>query len=203
MSREELAQERDDCVSPADPGRRKAICLLVATGATTVLPSHRSATAAASAVTERPKAGDKIVFATGEHKGQPIRPNDLQPNTMVIAWPKEPESGVVRDGSPLNRLLVLRLDPADLDEATRQRAIEGVVAYSGFCTHAGCLIEQYKPEEHVIFCHCHFSQFDPRANAKAVGGPATRPLAGLPLKLDGDNLVAAGEFAGKLGAPKA
>jgi Rieske Fe-S protein len=203
MSREKLAQQRDGCVPPTDPERRKAVRLLVATGVAAALPVREGAAADEEAATARPKAGDVIVFAEGEHEGQPIKPGDLQANAMAIAWPKDPASGTVRDGTPLNRLLVVKLDPASMDETTKQRSAEGVVAYSGFCTHAGCLIEQYKPDDHVIFCHCHFSAFDPREDAKVVGGPARRPLAGLPLKLDGDKLVAAGEFVGRLGPPKA
>jgi Rieske Fe-S protein len=97
----------------------------------------------------------------------------------------------------------LRLDQASLDEKTAARAAEGIVAYSGFCTHAGCFIEQYRPQEQAIFCHCHNSMFNPRANGKVIGGPAKAPLAGLPVKIDGDKLLVAGTFQGKLGVPKA
>ena len=45
--------------------------------------------------------------------------------------------------------------------------------------------------------------FDPKVGAKVVGGPAKGPLAGLPIKLEGDKLVVAGPFEGKLGVAKA
>ena len=44
--------------------------------------------------------------------------------------------------------------------------------------------------------------FDPTASAKVVGGPAKQPLAGLPVKIADGKVVVAGEFEGKVGAPK-
>ena len=34
------------------------------------------------------------------------------------AWPKDPKTSVVRNGSRLNEILVIRLDPAELDDET-------------------------------------------------------------------------------------
>ncbi len=56
------------------------------------------------------------------------------------AWPKDPKTSVVRKGSRLNEVLVVKLDPAELDEETRSRAAGGVVAYSAICVHTGCPI---------------------------------------------------------------
>lgn len=150
-----------------------------------------------------PQSGDEFVFAKGERKGQTVTVADLSTDgTLLEVWAKDPTDGTVRSKSRLNRVLLLRLDPATLDEATAKRASEGIVAYSGFCTHAGCFVESYRPVEQVISCHCHGSMFDPAAGAKVVGGPARAPLAALPVKIADGRPVVAGEFQGKLGAPK-
>lgn len=89
--------------------------------------------------TQRPQAGDRFVFAGGERIGQTITPDDLlagKPPVMV--YPIDPSRRVVRDGSRLNQILLVRLAPDELDEDTRARSADGVVAYSGVCTHAGC-----------------------------------------------------------------
>ncbi len=193
--------------APADPGRREAVSLLLASGLTAVALREPAPAAAAAPdpAREPPRAGDEFVYAEGERKGRTVAPADLSADSpFAVTWAKDPASGVVRSGSRLHRVLLVRLDPAKLDEETKARAAEGgLVAYSGFCTHAGCPIQHWKAEEGVIYCHCHSSSFDPRAGGKVVGGPARRSLAGLPLKLDGDRIVAAGEFVGKLGPPKA
>ena len=143
------------------------------------------------------------MFAKGEKKGETVTVADLtQVGTIFECWAKDPANGTVRSGNRLNRILLMHLDPAALDEATTKRAAEGMVAYSGFCTHAGCFIENLRPEDDVIYCHCHGSMFDPKAGAKVVGGPAKGPLAGLPVKIVDGKLIVAGPFEGKLGIAK-
>lgn len=201
------SQRRVDLGSGAVPSagleRRETVCLLLASGLTAALDG-RSALAATPAAKSPPQPGDGLVFAEGERKGQPVTASSLEVGgPLAVAWAKDAASGTVRNGTRLYRILVLRLDPASLDGKTRHRAVDGIVAYSGFCTHAGCPIQHFKPAEQLIYCHCHFSHFDPRANGKVASGPARRSLAGLALRLEGDLLVVAGAFEGKLGAPKA
>lgn len=185
-------------------GERREVLLGLVSGAATLLTSRASA-AAANPAKEPPQPGDELVFAEGPSKGTTIGAADLPlGGPMVGAWAKDPATGTVRRASRLHRVLLLRLDPASLDAKTKARAAEGgIVAYSGFCTHAGCPIQHVKQASATIHCHCHGSEFDPRANGRVVTGPARRPLAGLPITLEGDRLLVAGPFAGKLGPPKA
>src|SRR3712207_4446876 len=158
----------------------------------------------------RPAVGDVLVFAAGEKAGKPIGPSDLEPGgPQVLAWAMEPASGVVRNGSRLNQVLLLRLEPAALDEATGSRSAEGVVAYSAVCTHAQCPVSEWRREAGILHCPCHQSEFDPKQGGKVVGGPAQRPLAALPVKLGegasgaaegGGVLVVARQFVGRIGA---
>ncbi len=150
-----------------------------------------------------PQAGDVLIQANGMQMGQPVTAASFTtPDTLIQAWPKDPKTGVLRNKSRLNRVLLIKMDPAVLDTTTRQRSADGVIAYSDFCTHAGCFIETFHPQDSQILCHCHGSVFDPRNDARVVGGPAKGPLAGLPLKIVDAQLVVAGAFAGKLGVAK-
>ena len=148
----------------------------------------------------RPQAGDRFVFAFGEKIGKMITPEDLRlGEPPVTAYPIDPGTGVVRDGSRLNQVLLLRLSPDDLNEETRARAADGVVAYSAVCTHANCDISVWRPAAKMLRCPCHESEFDPQASAHVSGGPAPRRLPALPLKIVDGILTAAGTFSGRVG----
>jgi len=118
---------------------------------------------------------------------------------QVLAYPMEPESAIVRDGTRLNQVVVIRLDPAWLSESTRARSAAGVVVYSGVCTHTGCDIVDWNREARRFQCPCHESQFDPSDGARVVGGPAPWQLAALPLELVDGRLAVAGPFEGRVG----
>lgn len=150
----------------------------------------------------RPEEGDTFVFATGDRARTPISETDLAlGGPPVLAWPIDPATKTVRDGSRLNQVLLLRLDVSGFDQTTRERAAEGgFVAYSASCTHALCPVTGWRTERRIIHCPCHNSEFDPSNGAKVVFGPAPRPLPALPLKAVDGAPVAAGKFIGKVGA---
>lgn len=151
----------------------------------------------------RPQPGDVLVYAQGDKKGQPIKPDDLPiADDPTLAYPKDPAADVVRDGSRLNQLVVVRLDPASLGGETAAHAADGVVAYSAICTHQNCPVSMWKSSNETLYCSCHGSQFDPRQNADVVDGPAPRRLAALPLELKDGLLVAAAELTGPVGLKK-
>ena len=153
----------------------------------------------ADPASERPKEGDVLVRADA---GDPIA---LEVNDVPLggpplrAWPMDPATGTVRSGSRLNKILLVRLDPALLAGDTKDRAAEGIVAYSAFCPHAGCDVTGWLADQALIECVCHASHYDPRNAAAVVSGPATRPLPALPLKLAGDKLVVAKPFNSRVG----
>ena len=72
----------------------------------------------------------------------------------------------------MNQLIVVRLPPEKLTDATRGRAADGVVAYSGVCTHTGCDVTDWFGDVLRFKCPCHESEFDPSDGARVVGGPA-------------------------------
>jgi Rieske Fe-S protein len=151
----------------------------------------------------RPQEGDQFVFFTGERKGEIVTAADLPiggPQLMV--YPKDPKTDTVRDGSRLNQVLMIRLEPEQLSKDTLAKAAEGVVAYSAACTHEACPVSMWKEDKGTLYCACHGSQYDPKDGAKVVGGPAPRRLAMLPLRIEDGVLVAAGPFTGRVGAAR-
>jgi Rieske Fe-S protein len=147
-----------------------------------------------------PQAGDQFVFALGKRQEERITPVDLQVDAApVLAYPIDPQIQVVRNGSRLNQVVLVRVQPEQLAEDTRRYAVEGIVAYSAFCTHQGCAVTGWQAETGTLKCPCHDSQFDPKDGARVVGGPAKRRLAALPLRLVDGALMAAGGFKGRVG----
>jgi Rieske Fe-S protein len=153
---------------------------------------------------ERPQKGDFLVHSEGEHAGEIIKPADLElGGPPVHAWPKDPKSSVIRKGSRLNEIVLLKLDPGELDDESRSRSADGIVAYSLICTHAGCPVSEWvkasEGDKQVLKCPCHNSEFDPRESAQVVFGPAPRRLAALPLAIADGSLTVAAGFVGKIG----
>lgn len=148
----------------------------------------------------RPQPGDRLVFADGERHGNIISVADLQlGGPQVNAFPTDPVSRLVRDGSRLNKILLVRSDPETLNEETRRRAVDGITAYSAICTHQGCEVNAWDVQMTALWCACHDSKYDPREGGRVIGGPAPKRLAALPLKsVDGVLTVAAG-FSGPVG----
>jgi Rieske Fe-S protein len=147
-----------------------------------------------------PQQGDRFVHLTGPRKGQVVARDDLAlGGPQVQAYPVDPGSGVVRNASRLNLILLARFDPAELSEATRARAADGIVAYSAICTHQGCPVNMWSSSKTGFVCSCHGSIYNPKDDANVVWGPAPRALPSLGLKLeDGAPVVAAG-FSTRVG----
>ena len=148
----------------------------------------------------RPQPGDQLVFADGKRKGEIISVADIEPGgPQVQAFALESRSKVIRDGSRLNKILLVRSDPESLSAETRNRAVEGITAYSGVCTHQGCDVGTWDAQTKLLWCPCHDSKYDPRENGRVVGGPAPKRLAALPLKMVDGALTVAGGFTGPVG----
>jgi rieske iron-sulfur protein len=192
--------------SCSDRTRRAVILTALATGA--CIAASKSAAAADEnepGSDERPRKADVLVLSEGEHAGDIIKPQDMRIGGPPLrAWPKDPKTSVIRNGSRLNEILVVKLDPAELDDDTRSRAADGIVAYSAICAHAGCPVTAWVKgaagDKDVFKCVCHNSEYDPRQGAQVVFGPAPRRLAALPLAMADGSLTVAAPFVGKVGA---
>ncbi len=201
MKRQSLAGGEVSCEKCRRRADKRRAMLRTALGLGASLPFFNILQAAGtSPKTERPTVGDQFVFVEGERKGEVVRPEDLAlGGPQQLTYPMDPGSKIVRDGSRLNQVVLVRLDPAQLTPDTRANAAEGVVGYSAICTHQGCDVSQWKIDTKVLLCVCHGSEFDPRDRAKVVAGPAPRRLAILPIKIEEDVLVVADSFKGRVG----
>jgi Rieske Fe-S protein len=191
-----MAERRETAIAQGNLKRRRVLqaCCGLALCARTARGDETEDALAA------PQAGDSLVFAYGDRAGQVIAPADVVLGAkQLLAYPMAAESKRVRDGSRLNQLVVVRLPPEKLTEATRLRAADGVVAYSGVCTHTGCDVTDWYGDSLRFKCPCHESEFDPSDGARVVGGPAPWQLAALPLKLVEGALAVAGPFEGRVG----
>ena len=192
-----MSDRRETAVAPRNTPRRRVLkgCCGLALCAPVVARGDEADDAMAP-----PQVGDVLVFAYGDRAGQVIAPADVVLGAkQVLAYPMQPASRRVRDGSRLNQLIVVRVPPEKLAEETRPRDADGVVAYSGDCTHTGCDVTDWFGDSLHFKCPCHESEFDPSDGARVVGGPAPLPLAALPLKLIDGALVVAGPFEGRVG----
>ena len=146
-----------------------------------------------------PQPGDRFVFLTGPHKGQVVRLDNLaMGGPQVQAFPASPD-GTVRNGTPLNLVVLARFDPAELSEETRDQAADGVVAYSAVCTHQACPVNMWSKERAGFVCSCHGSVYDPKNAAAVVDGPAPRPLPSLGLKIADGSVAVASGFSSRVG----
>lgn len=144
-----------------------------------------------------PQVGD---FLTIKDDGTPLTADDLREGTSPkTAYAVSPD-GVIRNGDFNNSLLVIRFKDEDLSEEAKTTAIEGVLAYSAICTHAGCEVTNWLREEKNLECPCHGSHFDPKNNGAVIFGPASRklPQIGLAVSDDGKLTVASG-FDSRIG----
>jgi arsenite oxidase small subunit len=77
-------------------------------------------------------------------------------------------------------------------------------AFTRICTHQGCIVNlnknleavavafNYRTDEPVLSCQCHFSVFSPDLAGQAVSGPAVRPLPRVRLEYRDNSLYATG-----------
>jgi rieske iron-sulfur protein len=186
------AVPHEGCCCGPDTARRAALKAVV--GVTLAAAAGVRGAAAAGADEAPPAKGDWLVKVNDDNN-TPLTSADIKlGEKQIIVYPYEPTSKTLRDGSRLNRILVMKLDPSWLDDATKARAADGVVAYSAFCTHQGCDVSAWLPDEKNLMCFCHFSKFSPVKAGAVANGPAAKPLAALPLKVEDGKLVVADGF---------
>src|SRR4051794_1354437 len=109
--------------SSAEPDA-PCVCAIATAGRRTLLAASvglglgfaaRIAGAQTDTARERPKEGDLLVKVDGTEQ-TPLGPDSLPLGAgQVMAWPVDPVANIVRDGSRLNKVLLLRLDPSVLD----------------------------------------------------------------------------------------
>ncbi len=180
----------------------KSCACALALGATEGL-SSRAEAAAKKPSMMRPQAGDRLVIEDGHGNARAVSASELITEAQqVLVFPQCPKTGVIRSGSRFNKVMVMRLDPALMDEKTKKNSVDGVVAYSAICTHQGCDVNSFIEDKKEFFCFCHYSRFDPYKAGKVTNGPATRRLGMLPIRIEDDLIVVESGFTRKPGFKK-
>lgn len=126
--------------------------------------------------------------------GLPLRLDTVLANSVVTVFPE----GHV--GSADSQALLIRLPEGVAAPGPPDWSVEGLVAFSKICTHAGCPVGLYSAPTQELFCPCHQSTFSVLEGARPTFGPATRPLPQLPLMVDDFGyVVAASDFEEPVG----
>ncbi|MFD8500216.1 ubiquinol-cytochrome c reductase iron-sulfur subunit [Amycolatopsis sp. NPDC059657] len=140
-----------------------------------------------------------------------VKAEDLDAGAMETVFPyRKSEDGneealikaLKRVDSPV---MLIRLRPSDAAKVVKRQGQEDFnygdyYAYTKICSHVGCPTSLYEQRTNRILCPCHQSQFDALHYAKPIFGPATRPLAQLPITVDKDGyLIAKGDFIEAIG----
>ncbi|MCA1677346.1 MAG: Rieske 2Fe-2S domain-containing protein [Actinobacteria bacterium] len=136
------------------------------------------------------KRGTRVVTKNG----QPVRVEEVDVNTILTVFPED------HPDSPDAQTILLRLPPAVPAPGPEDWTVEGVVAFSKICTHAGCPVSLYQADTQELFCPCHQSTFSVPQGAKPTFGPAARSLPQLPIGVDGQGFVVAkGDYTEPVG----
>ena len=125
-------------------------------------------------------------------EGGPVKATDMTIGSIVHIMPEgidEVEHAI--DERAKAAVLLLRLEPKDLAEESKDGAYNGIIAYSKICTHVGCPVALYEQQTHHLLCPCHQSTFDVTKNCKVIFGPAKRPLPQLAITVDAEGYLVA------------
>ncbi|WP_027927294.1 ubiquinol-cytochrome c reductase iron-sulfur subunit [Amycolatopsis benzoatilytica] len=140
-----------------------------------------------------------------------VKAEDLDAGAMETVFPyRDSEKGDEKALSEAlmrvdNPVMLIRLRPTDAARVVKRKGQEDfnfgdLYAYTKICSHVGCPTSLYEQRTNRILCPCHQSQFDALHYAKPIFGPATRPLAQLPITVDENGyLVATGDFIEAIG----
>jgi ubiquinol-cytochrome c reductase iron-sulfur subunit len=124
--------------------------------------------------------------------GAPVPADTERFDQLVTVFPAD---ALTADDS---QVVLVRVRPELLKQRTiAGGALDGWIAYSKICTHAGCSVGLFgidsRPpiELRELVCPCHQSVFDPLDGARPIGGPATRALPQLPHGRDDEGMLIA------------
>ena len=140
-----------------------------------------------------PQVGDHFVYLDWPHGGpgrQKCRSDRGAAGAGLSGRSQRPGA---RRLSSQSRDPRARIDTTGASPETVARSANGVVAYSGVCTHAGCPVNMWLPEHSAFYCSCHGSEYNPKDGAEVIDGPA--PQAASRASLEGSGRGASGGSA--------
>jgi rieske iron-sulfur protein len=135
-----------------------------------------------------PQIGDIFVTAA-DLQGPPVQFGEIRAAAPpILAWPRDPETGLARSGTRLNQVLLLHVGDANGWQGQ-------ILAFSAICPHAACLVSQWIRSTNHLRCPCHGSEFDPAHAGIIVVDPSPFPLSLLPVETVKDLVTVAGPFS--------
>lgn len=189
------AQVTGELIEPIDAKRRM---LLKATGVAAGCCAMPVGSAQAEGAVDGPANGDLLVPAKGESTA-PLKVEDIKLGAKpVLVFPYDLKEQKPKNESRLNKLMLVRVDPSEMNDEMKANSVNGVLAYSAVCTHQGCDVTEFIVAEKVLMCFCHFSKFNP-ADGSVAKGPAGKSLPHIPLTEKDGLLAIAGAFSNKPG----
>jgi len=196
---EERAETRATSEARDEPlvERRRAVQLMVAAlsalGAALIFPLRSLGPRPASGLGSTPfRSGGRVVTADGS----PVKADAIPLGAELTVFP---EGHTLSADAPA---VLVRVEDRllNLSAERREGTIDGLVAYSKICTHAGCPVGLFQAESGLLLCPCHQSTFDVLNGAEPTFGPATRALPQLPITADADGyIVATGDYSEPVG----
>ena len=149
---------------------------------------------------------------------RPVKLGDLEVGGVIAAMP---EGHTSSDAQADSSLQIVRLRPDQINYAAFEAyarkkpidypyptphytaadfVVDGHVAYSRICTHAGCPVTCYMQQRRVFLCPCHQSTFQADHAGNVVFGPAAHALPMLPFYVDAQGYFRArGDFIEPVG----
>jgi ubiquinol-cytochrome c reductase iron-sulfur subunit len=129
------------------------------------------------------KEGSRLVT----QDGRPVHVGDLSVDGVLTVFPE----GATDDADSQTILLNVGDSPQKVRPGRDGWSVQGYVAFSKVCTHAGCPVGLYRSTSHQLLCPCHQSTFDVLDECRPVFGPATRSLPQLALTVGDDGFLVA------------
>lgn len=129
------------------------------------------------------KKGSRLVTADNH----PVKVGDLEVNGVLTVFPE----GAIDDANSQTILINVGDSPQKVRAGRASWSVQGMVAFSKVCTHAGCPVGLYRSTSHQLLCPCHQSTFDVLDECRPVFGPATRSLPQLALAVRDDGYLMA------------
>lgn len=139
-----------------------------------------------------------------DEEGLPLTPDDVSVGEFVTGFPEGADKREL--GSPI---VMVRVPPEELELPAERQGwdVDGVLAFSKICPHAGCAINLYRHPLYeptsstaALVCPCHYSTFEVANGGKLIFGPAGRDLPQLPLASAAAGvLIAGGDFPEGIG----
>lgn len=137
-----------------------------------------------------PERHDLLVYTDGPKKGQDLMTADIVADAPPITvQAKDPVTGKIRESEKAIVLVYKTSTPEKIAVDIQGDTWKGIIAYSGLCTHQGCMVSGWDAATKQFVCPCHNGMFDPLSGGTNTAGSKTRDLPQIPVKDDDGKLI--------------